>query len=315
MSGPWLSVIVPTWQGAAYVGAALESVAAQADAGVEVIAWDDGSTDATVQQVEAFASRLALRVVRGERSGNWVANTNAALRLAAGEHVCFLHQDDLWLPGRVAALRTAIDAGADFVTAPSLYLDEAGAPLGPWRCPLPGGELPPRLLHERLIVQNFFSIGAPAFRRRLLEDLGPMDPALWYTADWELWLRLAAAPRVVHVPRALAGFRLHRASQTVVRTGRSEEVREQLETVLARHGSGVPSAAAAAARASAVINVALFARLHGDRIPAGELLRSLASLGPAGLWRLARDARLPERIGARARLAWRGRLRGGATGP
>src|SRR5437660_9050514 len=88
MAGPWLSVIMPTYNGAAYLGAALESVRAQGDADIEVIAVDDGSSDDTVGLLESYAGRLPLRVVRRERVGNWGANTNHGLTLARADHVC-----------------------------------------------------------------------------------------------------------------------------------------------------------------------------------------------------------------------------------
>ena len=55
MARPWLSVIMPTYNGAAYLSAALDSVLAQQDERIELIAIDDGSTDATVSILESYA--------------------------------------------------------------------------------------------------------------------------------------------------------------------------------------------------------------------------------------------------------------------
>jgi glycosyltransferase involved in cell wall biosynthesis len=56
-------VIVPTYNGAAFLPAALESVCAQGDAALEVIALDDGSTDATFAILGDYARRLPLKVI------------------------------------------------------------------------------------------------------------------------------------------------------------------------------------------------------------------------------------------------------------
>src|SRR3982074_3394237 len=80
MSTPWLSVVLPPYNGGAYLPAALESIRTQQSGGeFEVIAVDDGSEDGTVATLEEYASRLPLRIVRRPRSGNWVASTNHGL--------------------------------------------------------------------------------------------------------------------------------------------------------------------------------------------------------------------------------------------
>ena len=63
MSGPWLSVLVPTYNGAAYLGQALNSIAAQDTADLEIIAIDDGSTDATLTILSDYSQSLPLRVI------------------------------------------------------------------------------------------------------------------------------------------------------------------------------------------------------------------------------------------------------------
>jgi Glycosyl transferase family 2 len=306
VSAPWLSVIMPTFNGAAYLPAALESVRAQAASGIELIAVDDGSDDGTVAALEEYGRILPLRVVRRARSGNWVAGSNHGLSLARSEYACFLHQDDLWLPGRVNLLRRAVEAAPDaaLVVHPSWFVDERGDRLGLWRCPLPRGRLDSQLVVERLIVQNFLAIPAPVFRRELALRAGGMDEALWYTADWDLWLTLARIGSVVHEPEPLAAFRVHAGSQTSQRTRDRAELRRQLEAVLRKH---LPSAAggkdhvAAAAAFSVELNVALAGSLHRRRFGWGGLLKRFVSLGPRGWHRFLRDSRIAERVGARLR--------------
>src|SRR5260370_29418480 len=101
---PWLSVIMPTYNGAAYVETALASVASEADDGIEVVAIDDGSTDETPAILDRFANELPMRIEQ-ERRGNWVAATNRGLELAGGTFVSFLHQADYCLPHRTRLVR------------------------------------------------------------------------------------------------------------------------------------------------------------------------------------------------------------------
>jgi glycosyltransferase involved in cell wall biosynthesis len=302
---------MPTYNGAAHVAAALESVAAQAEADLEVVAVDDGSTDGTLDVLRGFRARLPLRIVERPHGGNWVASTNQGLALARGRHLGILHQDDRWLPGRLAVLGPLLSGApaAAWILHPCWFVDEAGRRAGLWRCPLPAaaGGAPPELVVERLLVQNFVAMPAPIFTRAALDRVGPMDETLWYSADWEFWLRLAAAGPTLHCPMPLAEFRVHALSQSIRRSAHANDFRRQLETVLERHLAAWPAtgrrrrAVERAARLSVEVNVRLAARAHGGRAGWPSLLGRFLALGPAGWRRYWRDSRLGERVAARLR--------------
>src|ERR1700730_3179661 len=79
---PWLSVVMPTYNGARHLRAALESIRAQADGAVEVVAIDDGSTDDTVAILKSFAKSICLRIIERPHSGNWVSSANLGVSVA-----------------------------------------------------------------------------------------------------------------------------------------------------------------------------------------------------------------------------------------
>ncbi|MGZ6125219.1 MAG: glycosyltransferase [Myxococcales bacterium] len=301
MDRPWLSIVMPAWNGERYLAEALQSVRQEGTRGYEVVAIDDGSTDRTPEILRSWADKVPLRIVTRPGRGNWVAASNAALREARGRYACFLHQDDLWLSGRLAALQREASRDPAIVVHSASFLGPGGETLGSWRCPLPEGDVDPRLFLERLIVQNFIAIPAPAFLREAALRAGGMDESLWYTADWDLWLRLGREGPIRHLRAELAAFRVHPASQTMVRTDLADR-RRQLEAVLERHAGGLPLAAQRAARFSLEMNLALAAAASGGRVPWGPLARSLSRLGASGLRRYLRDSRIFERVGARVRL-------------
>ena len=88
---PWLSVIMPVHDGERYLPQALGSIRAEGTDGYEVIAVDDGSSDASPRILSEWERILPLRRL-SRRGGNWVAATNAGLREARGRYACFLHQ-------------------------------------------------------------------------------------------------------------------------------------------------------------------------------------------------------------------------------
>jgi hypothetical protein len=128
---------------------------------------------------------------------------------------------------------------------------------------------------------------------------------LWYTADWDFWLRLAATGPTAYHPRPLTAFRIHGESQTAQGIARAGEMRKQIETVLKRH---LPSWEAAhpgrgdvglAARMSLEVNHAFAACAYGERPHWLALASDFLGLGPAGWYRFFRDSRIVERVGAR----------------
>jgi len=310
VSRVWLSVVMPTYQGEAYLAPALDSVLAQGTEGIEVIAVDDGSSDRTLEILRAYADRLPLTVVEREHRGNWVANANHGLALARGEWLSLLHQDDLWLPERMAVLGPLARRaeGASMIVHPVWFIDPAGRRLGRWTCPLPDRPRPEQVV-RRLLVQNFLAVPAPLVAAHRLREVGGLDEELWYTADWDLWLKLAAAGETIHVHRPLAAFRLHPASLTVAGSARPADFRHQLEIVLhrhlARHGVGLPDAVRRAARFSVEANLTLAARAHGRPASLGALALRWLALGPAAGRRYLRDSRIAERVLARRRLGRR----------
>jgi GT2 family glycosyltransferase len=310
---PWLSVILPTYNGADYLTQTLGSMVDQIDDQVEVIAVDDGSTDTTLAILHAFCRRLPLRILTRGRIGNWVANTNYGLAQARGRYACFLHQDDLWLPGRLRAMRLLLarEPKAALVLHASRYIDARGRDVGIWRSPLPAGRVDSRKLIERLLVQNFIAVPAPLFMREAALRVGGLDEELWYTADWDFWLKLASAGPIVYYPSPLAAFRIHPASQTAQGVSRAGEMRRQIEVVLQKH---LPAWEAAhprrteigrVARLSLEVNYAMAACAYGVRPSCLTLMGCFLALGPAGWYRFFHDSRIVERLSAqvKARLA------------
>jgi len=307
VSRPWLSVIMPTYNGAEFLPAALSSVLDQRDPNLEVIAIDDGSTDATPSILADFSGRLPLTIL-SRRVGNWVENTNLGIERASGEWITFLHQDDLWRPGRLAAFRSEINSHAALILHAADFIDRRGRRVGRWRCPLPtdrAGSAPATTV-SRLLVQNFVPLPVALFRRSDALRVGALDPRLWFTADWDFWLKLAALGPTRYLPESLAAFRLHPQSQTVARTSRSAELSEQYQTVFDGHWRlwrdrlAHPRRVAAAARLSREVNVALAARHYGESVAWKPLMCAMA-VGPAAWSYFLRNSRIGERALSRLR--------------
>jgi hypothetical protein len=304
---------MPVFNGAEYIGEALESVRREGAEGIEIIAADDGSTDGTLDVLQSYASQLPLRIVHRGGDGSWAAGANKAMAVAEGRFASILCHDDLWFPGRLSLLRrwaTQSPSTALFIH-PAFFVGPRGERLGRWRCPFPAREalLAPDVFLERLLVQNFIASPAPMFDRAAALESGGIDPQLWFTGDWDLWLRLATRGPVRFSPEPLAGFRIHASSLTVSRRRTTDELRWSMTSVLDRHLAALPATAERRRRIEKVasfsieLNVALAEAARERRWPPLQTAASLLRLGPGGVWRYFRDSRIVERVSARLRLA------------
>jgi glycosyltransferase involved in cell wall biosynthesis len=306
---PWLSVIIPSYNGEDYLPFALDSIAIQGDHDIECIVVDDGSTDATMSILSEYQKKFPIRILQRERQGNWVANTNYGLTFATGDYVSFLHQDDLWFNHRLSSMkRLTLDfPGVVLFVHSARYLDATGNEIGLWQCPLPSY---PQTINssemiEKLLVQNFISISAPIFSREAARRAGELEKNFWYTADWDFWLKIAACGDTLYYPQPLSGFRLHPMSQTITRSSEAIGFREQLETVANKYFARweAPERRKLNVRRvadfSIEVNTALAGKVHGKKPNFVRLLIRFLLLGPSGWHRYIRDSRIQERVSAR----------------
>ena len=100
MSGPLVSVVIPTYNRPDLLREALASVFAQSVTNYEVIVVNDGSTDDTVERLKPFADRI--RLITQGNTGIGAAR-NRGIDEARGKYIAPLDHDDWWLPGKLAA--------------------------------------------------------------------------------------------------------------------------------------------------------------------------------------------------------------------
>jgi glycosyltransferase involved in cell wall biosynthesis len=97
---PQVSVVIPAYNCAAYVGQAVDSVLRQTYTDWEIIVVDDGSRDDTKLILEQYGDRI--RYIYQQNQGVSIAR-NRGIELARGEFIAFLDADDYFLPDKIAA--------------------------------------------------------------------------------------------------------------------------------------------------------------------------------------------------------------------
>jgi glycosyltransferase involved in cell wall biosynthesis len=311
---PWLTVIIPSHEGQRWIATSLMSVAAQASDGIHVLIIDSSPTSASRDIAQSFSDRLCIRVLERRDLISWQAKSNFGVEVAESTHISWLGVDDAWLPGRASATKSWIDAApqAPLHFAPSMIIDESGRKLGLWKCPLPAeSALTPSFVTARLLVQNFVAAPAPVFRKDAWLGCGGLDENLWYSADWDIWLKLAACAPTYYHSEVTIGFRIHAGSLTVTGSRNSSDFTNQMTTILDRHlpllRTDVRSVESIA-RASIVVNAALASASSGNF---GGLLGAairVVSLGPRCFFRYLRYSRIVERVAPRLRAKFSGKF-------
>lgn len=203
-----VSVVMPVYNGAAYLEQAVASVLAQTHDAVEVVAVDDGSTDDTGRLLDEFEARdPRVRVFHVENGGPSAAR-NVALRAIEGDYVAFLDADDWFLPGKIERQLAALDAHpeVDLVYSDHQEYDSASDRFYDIR----RGD-PPIPMAEVLVYRPWFAPIAPLLRRRLVDAVGGFDETLRAAEDWDYWLRCARECAFVYAPGTVAVYRLHGA--------------------------------------------------------------------------------------------------------
>lgn len=199
---PHVSVIIPAYNAEAFIGDTVRSALDQTYRDLEVIVVDDGSTDATLQQLDAFGSRIR---VHRQSNGGVARARNIGVRLATGPWIAFLDADDLWLPRKIERQLACPEVPMSFTDRVNIG-SLGDLPVVQSACtPMRGGDVFVPLLRDG----NFITSTSVMIRRELFEQLGGFYTGLNGTEDWDLWIRVAERHRIGFVDEPLVQYRLH----------------------------------------------------------------------------------------------------------
>jgi glycosyltransferase involved in cell wall biosynthesis len=228
---PRVSVVMPAYNAASTVGAAVSSVLRQTYPQLELVLVDDGSGDAT--SAIAAAHEGPVRIVRQENRGVAAAR-NRGIAEARGELIAFCDADDVLFDEHVSALVDAYDAhaGKRLATANSYWLFPAG--VDPSKVRYRGRFPDPARQRLAILEQNFVSTMS-LFPRSLVDEIGPFDVGRRRAEDWDFWLRAVfAGYEVVLQRRPLALYRWGATGLSSAYEQMDEDVVEILRQVAAR---------------------------------------------------------------------------------
>ena len=221
---PWprISVVTVTLNQGVYLEETLRSVLMQGYPNLEYIVVDGGSVDTTPSILGRYRDRLAHCLSEPDKGQSDALNKG--FRLATGDILAWLNSDDRYLPGALVRVAMAFDHYETDVVAGGCALVRGfeKEPFHRHHNFLPVGEVVPLPAGRLLDVDGAWQKGDFFFqpevfwsREMWLKSGGRIDESLYYSMDYELWVRMAfAGCRILHIPDALALFRLHGEQKT-----------------------------------------------------------------------------------------------------
>jgi len=206
---PLVSIVIPTYNHAHFLGDALRSLCAQTYTDWEAVIVNNFSEDDTVAVVASFADSR-IRLENFHNNGIIAASRNRGIALARGKYIAFLDSDDTWYPEKLARCMEYFDNNTGLVCHGLRYIgdQERDVFCGPEQ-----GATFDALLYER----NCIIPSATVVLKNLVESVGCFseDTAIITAEDYHLWLKLAQAGiKMRFIKEILGQYRVHSGSQS-----------------------------------------------------------------------------------------------------
>lgn len=201
-----ISVLIPNFNAANYVGQAIESILSQTVLPDEIIVVDDASTDDSWKIITNFADKYDfIKIYRNEKNSGVAYTRNRLISKASGFYLVFLDSDDLSLPTRIERQLNFLSNNEDVdVCGTNFYLiDKGNNIIGEkkfletdtqckkmmWRCP--------------------FGNNTIMIKKRCFDLLGGYDEEFLLAEDLDVWLRFSSKFKFYNIQENLVMYRIH----------------------------------------------------------------------------------------------------------
>jgi glycosyltransferase involved in cell wall biosynthesis len=201
-----VSVIIPNYNYARYVGQAIESVINQTYLNIEIIVVNNGSTDNSLEILEGFGQRIHL--VNQENLGQSGAR-KSGLSKATGDFIAFLDADDTWEPQKIEKQLRLFSPTAELVYCGIGRFSENSNAHISIDLPRFSGSCSSAFVSQPGVSIVLSGESTAIFTRALLEKVGGFDPELNSAAGWDFFRRCSKFTNFDFVPEALTNYRIH----------------------------------------------------------------------------------------------------------
>jgi len=206
---PLVSIVTPSYNQAEFLAETIKSVLGQDYPNIEYIIVDGGSTDESVEIIKQFQDRISWWT--SEEDQGQTDAINKGFQRASGKIFAWINSDDILKPQAVSeAVEFFLDnPRVGLVYGDLHYIDKNGNHLGKFNA---------KQTDYQKLRRGAVYIPQPAafWRSEIWNDVGPLDPTLFFAMDYDLWIKIAALSSIhYHKGHHWADFRIHGDSKTI----------------------------------------------------------------------------------------------------
>ncbi len=212
---PLVSIILPTYNGAAIISRAIASVLAQDYKNWELIIVSDGSTDETKNIVENF-SKTDPRIlfVENEQNMGIQKTLNKGLSYAQGIYIARIDDDDQWIdPLKLSAQVDFLEKNTEHVLVGTnaIICDQQGREIGRYSMPTSNNSI-----RSRMLIKNCFLHPTIMARKEAVLKVGSYSEqaSVQHIEDYDLWLRLGCVGKIANIAIPAVSITIHTGSVT-----------------------------------------------------------------------------------------------------
>lgn len=215
-----ISVVMPTFNNARFIGSAIESVLAQTVAASEILVIDDGSTDDTAEVVKGYCDRGPIKYYYKQNEGVSIAR-NYGVKAAKHDWIAFIDSDDVWYENKLYRDIQAIAKYNDirFIYSKACVIDNEGQCIvqlrNSSRNAIFGTGIPGKSPGGiKYLLRSSFQVPTSSVvaRREDLELVGGFDENESDIEDTLVWMKLGGLGPIYFVDDVDVGYRIHEAS-------------------------------------------------------------------------------------------------------
>ncbi|PCJ37924.1 MAG: hypothetical protein COA75_01515 [Cellvibrionales bacterium] len=219
-----ISAVIPTYNNAAFITEAIDSILAQSHPVDEIIVVDDGSSDHSEALIKAIAQKTdKLTYIKQQNQGP-SSSRNRGIEAASGDWIAFLDADDRWPEDKIALQLVALERepSLQLIAGDMAETDEQGnvlieSMLAKHQLLSQFQTLKGRPLNNALtalVNKNFIPTGTVLVKRSVLIEAGGFNPDIRFGEDLELWAKIACHHPITCLPQRLMYRRQHGANAT-----------------------------------------------------------------------------------------------------
>ena len=204
---PKVSVVIPTFNRAGFLRAAISSVLDQTYQDFEIIVVDDASTDNTRKVVTAFNDER-IRYIRHDKNTGEAGARNTGILNTDGEYIAFLDDDDEWLSEKLELQVRKFEnshAKTSLIYTGYFIFDDIEKKISGQRVPFSKGDA-----YHDLLKKNI--IGVPStvlLKKECIAKIGLFDSAVAYGLDYDYWIRVSRHYHFEFIAEPLVKYRIH----------------------------------------------------------------------------------------------------------